>query len=107
MDPRRTVPAKNLRSLVRETDAGDRGQISPRDEPESDRCGQLMADRYRLIRIIGEGGMGTVYRAEHVELGKPLAVKVLHSKLSHHPTRASRPPGPVTTPGTSAGSGRG
>src|SRR5262245_12030131 len=39
---------------------------------------------YRLLSRIAEGGMGTVYRAEHVRLGKAAAVKVLHAELSHN-----------------------
>jgi serine/threonine-protein kinase len=43
--------------------------------------GQVVADRYRLTGLIGRGGMGAVYRGEHVALGKPLAVKILHGTL--------------------------
>ncbi len=44
--------------------------------------GQILGDRYRLITRIGAGGMGTVYRAEHVVLRKRMAVKVLRPELS-------------------------
>jgi serine/threonine protein kinase len=39
---------------------------------------RIVADRYRLMEVIGEGGMGTVYKAEHVRMGKALALKILH-----------------------------
>jgi len=51
--------------------------------PELPQIGALIADRYRLTEKIGEGGMGAVYAAEHVVLGKLLAIKFLN------PQRAS------------------
>jgi serine/threonine protein kinase len=37
--------------------------------------GKLLNDRYRILRVIGKGGMGTVYQAEHVRLDTILAIK--------------------------------
>jgi len=44
--------------------------------------GQILGERYRVLRVIGEGGMGTVYLSEHVVLGKRFAIKVLRPELS-------------------------
>lgn len=52
--------------------------------------GATVGDRYRLVEQIGEGGMATVYRAEHQLLRKPVAVKVLHPELSTDETMAAR-----------------
>jgi len=37
---------------------------------------------YRVISELSRGGMGTVYRAEHALLGRPAAIKLLHSELT-------------------------
>ncbi len=50
----------------------------------------LIADRYEIIQKIGEGAMGVVYKAKHVELGRIHAVKVLHSKISDDPNSRER-----------------
>ncbi len=44
--------------------------------------GRVIDSRYRIRERIGEGGMGTVYAAEHVEIGKKVAVKILHRLFS-------------------------
>lgn len=44
--------------------------------------GQVVAERYRILEVLGEGGMGTVYKVEHVQIGKPMAMKVLRTELA-------------------------
>src|SRR5579884_2123766 len=44
--------------------------------------GQVIADRYQVLELIGEGGMGRVYLAEHVRMGRKSAVKVMSPNMA-------------------------
>ena len=43
-------------------------------------AGQTIADKYKLLSLIGSGGMGYVYQAEQIGLGRSVAIKVLRSE---------------------------
>ncbi|HSS02222.1 MAG TPA: serine/threonine-protein kinase, partial [Kofleriaceae bacterium] len=60
------------------------------DEAEPDLIGSEVDGRYRVLELIGEGGMGKVYLAEHVEIGKRVALKVLHPSYSRMPDLVER-----------------
>jgi tRNA A-37 threonylcarbamoyl transferase component Bud32 len=44
--------------------------------------GEVIAGKYELEEVLGEGGMGTVYRAQHLALKQPVAIKMMHAELS-------------------------
>jgi serine/threonine-protein kinase len=46
--------------------------------PSADLVGSIIADRYNVIRKLGQGGMGQVYLVEHVKMGRKSALKVMH-----------------------------
>ena len=47
--------------------------------------GQLIDKKYRVSRLLGQGGMGAVYAGVHERIGKPVAIKVLHPEFARQP----------------------
>jgi serine/threonine-protein kinase len=52
--------------------------------------GDLINGKYRLVRLIGDGGMGSVFEARHEYLGTVVALKFLHSELASRPGLVAR-----------------
>jgi serine/threonine-protein kinase len=48
----------------------------------TDLVGSIIADRYHVLKQLGAGGMGRVYLAEHVKMGRQCAIKVLHPAMA-------------------------
>jgi serine/threonine-protein kinase len=44
--------------------------------------GQLLDNKYRIVRLLGEGGMGAVYEGENVRIRHRVAIKVLHPNIA-------------------------
>ncbi|MEZ4251764.1 MAG: protein kinase [Polyangiales bacterium] len=52
--------------------------------------GDVVDSRYRIERVLGEGGMGAVFVAEHLRLQKPVALKVVHASFAGNAELAER-----------------
>ena len=55
-----------------------------------ERIGTLLAEKYRLDRIIGKGGMGVIFGAEHTWTGRQVAVKIIHPTLAEDKSLVER-----------------
>ncbi len=52
--------------------------------------GAILAGRYEIIQMLGEGGMGTVYKAKDKELDRLVALKVIRPEYANHPETIRR-----------------
>lgn len=71
------------RSPERATDRGDatgRASVGSGGDPL---IGAELAGTYRITRVMGEGGMGKLYEAEHVRIDRRYAIKVIHAQLAN------------------------
>ncbi|HJS41848.1 MAG TPA: serine/threonine-protein kinase [Gemmatimonadales bacterium] len=66
------------------------GQTLRSVTPAADLVGQVVADRYHVMKQLGEGGMGRVYLAEHVKMGRRSAIKVMNPSMVHDPDAVAR-----------------
>ncbi len=52
--------------------------------------GDVIDNKYRVIRLIGEGGMGAVYEGENTRISRRVAIKVLRTEAANRPELAAR-----------------
>jgi eukaryotic-like serine/threonine-protein kinase len=56
--------------------------VGAEPEPSDPEIGTVIGERYRIVELLGTGGMGAVYRGEHLQLAKPVAIKLLRPEIS-------------------------
>ncbi len=73
---RRRGPAASALGVARRAEP-------PSPEGEDPRIGTTLGGRYHVRRLCGEGAMGRVYEAHHIDIGRRVAIKVLHASFHH------------------------
>src|SRR5262249_42622792 len=80
-------------NLVEEELAADSDPAATRREPKdraASMVGRLISGRYRIHQLIGQGGMGAVYRGEQIHLRKRVAIKLLRADTKRLPEIVAR-----------------
>ncbi len=79
--PRSPRTPSSASSILTSSDPIGGGRFTP---------GLIIAERYRIVALLGRGGMGEVYRAEDLKLSQVVAIKFLPETLSQDPATLAR-----------------
>ncbi len=73
-----------------DSDAESEWALAPSEPPKAFEEGELLGERFRVLRYVGRGGMGEVYEAEDCELGGRVALKTLRPSVLRDSRNVSR-----------------
>ena len=68
-------------------DATPRSDVSKSGDPQ---IGTVLARTYKIVRLLGQGGMARQYVADHLRIDAQFAVKIIHDELSREPSMLAR-----------------
>jgi serine/threonine-protein kinase len=82
--------ARERRATVAEGAGAHSASLTESQNAGTSVVGTVVGGRYYVRRLCGEGGMGRVYEAEHIDIGKRVALKILHPAYSQTPDLVER-----------------
>ncbi len=77
-------------AMQRDTAAQAPAALQPAAKVEPPVPGDVIDGKFRIVSVLGQGGMGAVYKAEHIQLNHMVALKFMLPKLTTNPVAARR-----------------
>ena len=90
MNPAKICPVCGKQYTLSDRFCPTDGAVLRSPDAAGNLVGQVIAERYHVLEKLGEGGMGQVYLAEHLRMGRKSAVKVMNPALSRDADAISR-----------------